>query len=529
MRSYLALDSSPRFLIVLSTGITMAILLVVGGVYSVRKVDGYVSTMFDGNVSTLGHLSNIRSAIFDIRRLHWRTFALREPTQAAEYSREIDAQLAVISKEWALYDPNGISSEQEALFANQIRIELPKAKAMVRESLLRLRGDDYASIVQWYQERIPFLDHLDQLIARDIAANIEQGAQFSALSKQVFTRFVWVAVALFCLGIVAIVGLSLHWRRQRDNAERTSREHLWLVDQVFNITMDSVIITNRLGQITKVNPAFETMTGYTKQEVLGRNPDVLNSGRQSPEFYHEMWQCLIDHGHWEGRLWNRKKNGDLYLESLSITAVPGLKKCDLNYVAVCSDITQQHAEQEFQGYLATHDVLTGLPNRLLFHERLIQALARAHRSGARVAIMFLDLDHFKDINDNLGHAVGDGTLVKVAKRLKSVLRDVDTVARLGGDEFAFIREDIHDVTQIEPVARKLLASVGEPILSEGHQVSVTPSIGVSIYPDHGSMPEELVDQADQAMYEAKKSGKNAVRFFSPASGIANITAAHFDH
>lgn len=254
----------------LSTGITMSILLVVGGIYSVRKVDGYVSAMFDGNVSAIGHLSNIRSAIFDIRRLHWRTFALREPKQTAEYSKEINAQVTVITKEWALYDPYGISSEQETRLANQIRVELPKATAMVRESLLRLRGDDYASIVQWYQERIPFLDHLDQLIALDIATNIEQGAQLSALSKQAFTRFVSVAVALFCLGVMTIVGVVLHWRRQRDNAERKSREHLWLVDQVFNVNHDSVIITNGLGQITKVNPAFETMTGYTEREVLGR-------------------------------------------------------------------------------------------------------------------------------------------------------------------------------------------------------------------------------------------------------------------
>lgn len=524
MRSFLAFDSSPRFLIVLSTGITMAILLVMGGVYSVRKVDGYVGAMFDGNVSAIGHLSNIRSAIFDIRRLHWRTFALRDRTQTIEYSREIDAQLTVISREWALYDPNGVSSGQEMLLANQIRVELPKATAMVRESLLRLKGDDYASIVQWYQERIPFLDHLDQLIARDIATNIEQGAQLAAQSKQVFARFVWVAVALFCLGVMAIVGVALHWRRQRDNAVRKSREHLWLVDQVFNITHDSVIITNRLGQITKVNPAFETMTGYTEHEVQGRNPSVLSSGRQSPEFYQAMWQCLVDQGHWKGRLWNRKKNGDLFLESLSITAIPGLNKSDLHYVAVCSDITQQHMDQEFQGYLATHDMLTGLPNRLLFHERLVQALARAHRGGAKVAVMFLDLDHFKDINDSLGHAIGDATLIKVAKRLKSVLRDVDTVARLGGDEFAFILEDIHDIAQIEPIARKLLASVGKPIQSEGHQVSVTPSIGVSIFPDYGNTPEVLVDQADQAMYDAKKSGKNAVRFFSPDLGIAKIQA-----
>lgn len=512
MRNFLAIDSSPRFLVVLSTGVTLAILLAVGGVFAVKKVDGYVSTMFNGNVATIGHLSTIRSALFDIRRLHWRTFALRDPAQTAEYTQAINAQLAVINKEWALYDPNGISSTKETLLADQIRAELPKASAIVRASLKRLASNDYSA--QWYQARIPYLEHIDQLIARDIDTNIEQAARFSALSQQVFARFVSVAVLLFCLGTVGVAGLALRWRHQRDNAVRRSREHLWLVNQVFNVTLDSVIITDRHGHITKVNPAFYGMTGYTEEEVLGCNPNMLSSGRQSPEFYKEMWQCLIDEGHWKGQVWNRKKNGDFYLESLSITAIAGLNKTDLNYVAVCSDITQQHADQEFQGYLATHDVLTGLPNRLLFRERLTQALARAHRSGLKVAVMFLDLDHFKEINDTLGHGVGDDTLITVAKRLKSVLRDVDTVARLGGDEFAFILEDIHEATQIEPIARKLLAAVGEPILAKGHPVSVTPSIGVSLYPDQGHTPIELVDQADKAMYEAKKSGKNAVRFFT---------------
>ncbi|NUU38424.1 diguanylate cyclase domain-containing protein [Pseudomonas sp. C2B4] len=508
--------TNARVYVVITLSIVLVSALILGGLLTVRRLDSYIRIMYYGNSAPIGHLANIRAAQADVRRLQWRIFATRDTAKAAEYAREINANLSGIAREWQLYYPEGVSSAAEKQIAEQLRLDLPQASMIIWESLRRLKTDGYDKTMDWYQQQMPFLDRLDHLLAEDIDTNISQAAKFAAMSNVIFDRILWIAVALLVLGLIGGIGgvvVSLRWRRQRDDAELKSREHRWLVDQVFNSTKDGVIITDRSGRITKVNPAFTKMTGYTEVDVLGKNPSLWSSGRQTTEFYAEMWRCLLDLGHWEGQMWNRKKSGDIYLESLSITAIPGLDQSELNFAAVCSDITQQHAEQEFQGYLATHDPLTALPNRLLFVERMTQAIARGNRAGSRVAILFLDLDHFKEINDSLGHGIGDGTLMTVATRLKGCLREVDTVARLGGDEFAIVLEDIHEVEQIEPIARKLLASVGEPIVVDGHRVFVTPSIGVSVYPDHGDTPKTLVKLADEAMYVAKNAGKNAIRFY----------------
>ncbi|MGE8064225.1 diguanylate cyclase domain-containing protein [Pseudomonas sp. NPDC089569] len=514
MRSYLIKKSKVKFFAFLTVGMLLAAALIFGGLFTIRELDTYIRSMYYGNTAPIGHLASMRAAQFNARRLQWRIFASNDPVKTAEYAKVMQASLGEMSREWQLYYPEGISSPEEKVVAEQIRIDLPQVLAIMRESVRQLEQGHYDEALKWYQARIPFLDQMDQMLSRDIDLNLAQARTFAVLSQAIFNRIFWITVALFALGSTGGVGLSLYWRRQRDNAEQKSREHLWLVDQVFNITMDGVIITDRQGRVTKVNPAFTRMTGYTEDEVMGQNPSLWSSGRQSQEFYAQMWRSLSESGHWQGQLWNRKKSGDLYLESLAITAIVGLDESDLNYAAVCSDITQQHMEQEFQGYLATHDPLTDLPNRLLFRERLTQAIARGHRAGSQVAIMFLDLDHFKEINDNLGHSVGDATLAAIATRLKGCLREVDTVARLGGDEFAIVLEDIHGIEQIEPIARKLLWSVGKPIFVDRHQVSVTPSIGVSIYPDHGDTPETLVKLADQAMYEAKNAGKNAIKLYA---------------
>ncbi len=512
MRSYLFGKGSLRIHVSLVLGIAISVASVLGGLLAVSKLDGYIQVMYFGNSAPIGHLANIRAAEINIRRLHWRIFALRNPVSTDEYSREIRHYLDVIAREWRLYYPEGVSSAREKRLAAELADAVPQAITIAREFLRRLETGNYESVMLWYQGKIPALDHLDRLLTANIDTNVEQAARFATLSRGVLNQILWIAIALLVLGVAAVSGVVLHWRRQRDSAERKAREHLWLVDQVFNISMDGVIITDHLGRITKVNPAFVKMSGYAEEELLGATPSLWHSGRQSSEFYSEMWRSLSDTGYWQGKLWNRKKSGDLYLESLSITAIRGLNSSEVNYAAVCSDITKQHEEQEFQGYLATHDPLTDLPNRVLFHERLTQAIARGHRAGLQVAIFFLDLDHFKEINDRLGHTVGDATLTAIATRLKACLREADTVARLGGDEFAMVLEDIRDVNEIEPIARKVLESVGEVILSEGHLVSVTPSIGISVYPDHGHIPQVLVKLADLAMYEAKNAGKNAIRF-----------------
>lgn len=517
VRTYLIRKTNASVYVVIALCVVLVSALIVGGLLTVRQLDGYIRVMYYGNAAPIGHLANVRAMEANIRRLQWRIYATHDRSQTDGFIREVNAELNSAAREWQFYYPEGISSPAEKRIAEQLREQLPIAAAVIWESHRRLKSDGLEAAMVWYQDKIPFLDQLDRLLADDIDTNIRQASRFADLSQSIFERILWIAGALLVLGVIGGVGglvVSLRWRRQRDKAEMKSREHLWLVDQVFNNTRDGVIITDRSGSVTKVNPAFTRMTGYTEAEVLGKNPSLWSSGRQTLEFYTEMWRSLLDLGHWEGQVWNRKKSGDLYLEALTITAIPGLNEAELNFAAVCSDITRQHEEQEIQGYLATHDSLTDLPNRLLFVERLTQAIARAHRAGSRVAILFLDLDHFKEINDQLGHGVGDSTLTTVATRLKSCLREVDTVARLGGDEFAMVLEDIHEVAQVMPIARKLLASVGEPIVVDGHRVSVTPSIGVSIYPDHGATPKELVKLADEAMYEAKKAGKNAVRFYN---------------
>lgn len=511
MRAYLNNKNRAKRYPAVSLGIATTVVVLLGGLMMISTFDNYIRMMYNGNSAPIRHLANIRASQSDIRQLQWQVFAHRQAGTTEAYARAVASRLDAIAREWQRYYPEGISSSREKQLAEQLRIALPQARALAHEFLARLQFEDHDSVMRWYEQHTPFFNRLDRLLASALRVNVEQSRQFASNSKQLFNRIFWVALGL-SLVLIALGAFALRWRRQRDAVQRKSIEHLWLVDQVFNITLNGVIITDQSGRITKVNPAFTQMTGYTQAEVLGHKPSLWSSGRQSAAYYADLWQSLIEHGQWQGQLWNRKKCGDLYLESLCITAIRSLDESTLNYVAVCSDITRQQAEQELQGYLATHDSLTDLPNRVLFRERLTQAISRGQRVGSKVAILFLDLDHFKDINDRLGHMVGDSTLITIASRLKGCLRDVDTVARLGGDEFAMVLEDIHDVSQIEPIARNLLASVGQAIVADGHEVYVTPSIGVSVFPDDGEEPDALVKLADKSMYEAKGAGKNAIRF-----------------
>ncbi|MDE1183461.1 EAL domain-containing protein [Paraburkholderia sp.] len=302
--------------------------------------------------------------------------------------------------------------------------------------------------------------------------------------------------------------------RQRDEALITSRYNLRLADRIFESTLDGVMVTNLDGTIERVNPAFTRLTGYTQADVLGRNASVLSSGRQSPVFYRELWRTLTDKGHWQGEIWNRKKSGELFLEYLSISGIYDHDERCTHYAALFSDITQRRIAEEKLNHLATHDALTALPNRVLFIERLNRAIARARRESKRVAVMFIDLDRFKLINDTLGHGIGDETLKVIAGRLKRSVRETDTVARLGGDEFTIVLEEIDDIRHVGQVAQTLLTLAAQPIELGGQPVFVTPSIGISMYPDDGIDPQQLLMQADRAMYEAKDAGKNNFQFFT---------------
>lgn len=292
------------------------------------------------------------------------------------------------------------------------------------------------------------------------------------------------------------------------NAEKTLR----IFARAFESTLEGMMITNAQGQIDIVNPAFSLVTGYTIEEVKGCNPNILQSGHHDKSFYARMWQQLQTTGQWQGEIWNRRKNGETYPEWLNISVIKDPRGNITNYVGIFSDITViKHAEKHFT-HLAHHDALTNLPNRLLFYDRLKQALIKANRHSQIVAIIFIDLDHFKPINDNLGHRIGDLVLQTVAERLKGCVREDDTVARFGGDEFIVILNNINQPTVVATVAQKIIATLSQEFLIEGHQLHIGASLGISIYPNNGRDGEILIKNADEAMYESKRAGRNCYTF-----------------
>jgi diguanylate cyclase (GGDEF)-like protein/PAS domain S-box-containing protein len=288
-----------------------------------------------------------------------------------------------------------------------------------------------------------------------------------------------------------------------------------LLANVFESTTEGILITNSSGKIVMVNQAFSTVTGYELTEIVGKNPRFLKSGRQNPAFYDEMWTRLTESDHWQGEIWNRRKDGEIYLESLSISVVRNLAGEITNYVGMYTDITARKKEEERLQYLATHDPLTNLPNRILFNDRLNQALARAQRNRRLVGLLFIDLDGFKAINDNFGHERGDHLLQAVARRLSGSVRHSDTVARVGGDEFTGLMEELTNVQSASGVAEKILASIGKPFQVGDNQILISASIGISIYPIDGGTGEILLRKADIALYRAKAMGKNRYQFHSP--------------
>ncbi|MCL7939294.1 EAL domain-containing protein [Halomonas sp. ATCH28] len=300
---------------------------------------------------------------------------------------------------------------------------------------------------------------------------------------------------------------------QRDQALAQSREHLQLAERVIDASLEGIIITDALGRIEFVNPAFTHMTGYSLEEAAGRTPAMLSSGRHDDDFYRDMWRTLQDHGYWRGEIWNRRKSGQLYLELLTITAIRNDPGEVTHYAALFTDITHIRENEEQVRRLAYYDPLTRLPNRRLLEDRLDLAIRHAHRHQQRLAVVFLDLDHFKQVNDALGHAVGDELLVKVSQRLRGHLREDDTLARQGGDEFIVLINAVEEVDDVTRVARRLVESVSAPFEVGGQVFRVGCSLGISLYPDDGEEVEVLVRQADAAMYRAKQEGRNTYRLF----------------
>lgn len=296
--------------------------------------------------------------------------------------------------------------------------------------------------------------------------------------------------------------------------ERTKAEAaLKLAASVFDNTMDGVVITDTANIILSVNPAFTAITGYSAEEAIGQKPHMSSSDLHDPDFYRELWVVLRREGRWEGEIWSRRKNGESFLEWLSIVMVTGDDGQPLRYVGVFNDITELRKKDEHVRHLAFHDPLTGLPNRALLLDRLEHRLAFSLREKERLGLMFIDLDHFKHINDTLGHHIGDGLLREVALRLSQCLRESDTVARMGGDEFVILLEHVEEPEAYTNLAQKLIACLAQPMMLDGHALQVSASIGIAGFPEDGTDSVELMKHADAAMYAAKSAGRGTYCLF----------------
>ena len=313
------------------------------------------------------------------------------------------------------------------------------------------------------------------------------------------------------------------WAVMRDISEQRRAEHsLRLAARVFESSGEAIVITDQDNRILSVNRAFSKLTGYSQDEAIGQNPRLLQSGRHEPAFYQQMWERLLGTGHWQGEIWNRRKTGEIYPEWLSITVVRDTQGQILNYIAIFSDISEAKAATQQIEFLAHYDHLTRLANRRLLEQRVDYLIALAARNKKQLALLFIDLDRFKVVNDSLGHAAGDLVLETMAQRLRATAREVDCLARLGGDEFVCVLHDVGEPPDVQAAARRLIAVLDEPIPVAGHLLTVTASIGISLYPSDGVDYETLLKNADAAMYSAKKAGRDRFMFFAASmnSGMA---------
>ncbi|MGB0132491.1 putative bifunctional diguanylate cyclase/phosphodiesterase, partial [Dokdonella sp.] len=313
-----------------------------------------------------------------------------------------------------------------------------------------------------------------------------------------------------------ICGTARNITATRD-AERERR----IVQEVINSMREAVTVCDLEFKFVSVNPAFTRITGWQEHEVVGQSAAVLNCAQHSPEYYQNMRESIAREGLWRGELWQRRKDGEEFLSWLQSSEVRDAHGKRTHYIGVLTDITERKRNEQELRYLANYDTLTGLPNRTLMAERLGHAVIRARRGGRKVAVLFLDLDRFKHVNDSMGHAAGDRMLKAAGSRLRDNVRDGDTVARIGGDEFTVVLEELSDAGEAERVAQKLISAFERPLeLNDGQDVVISPSIGISLYPDHAQTPTDLLKFADTAMYQAKDRGRKTFMVYTETMDAA---------
>ncbi|BDY04620.1 EAL domain-containing protein [Ferrimonas sp. YFM] len=340
---------------------------------------------------------------------------------------------------------------------------------------------------------------------------------------------IWFLIGMLMItfGYLTIIQRSEKARRERERL--TSQKALRIYGNAFESSGDAILIADIENRIFDVNPAFEELTGYTLQEVKGQMTSILSSGETKANVYTEMWHRLTEFGFWSGELWNRRKNGEMYPVWTSITLVTDREESESFYIANYRDISEQKAIQAQISHLAHHDILTGLSNRYSLEERLEQAMFSCTRAQKALAVLFIDLDRFKNINDSLGHQSGDRFLIKVADRIRACVREEDIVARIGGDEFVIVITGLKDQLKVSYVADKLMRVIQQPYQLNNRKLETTASIGICLYPNDAQTVADLLKNADVAMYQAKARGGNNYQYFSPVMSIAANERLELEH
>lgn len=378
---------------------------------------------------------------------------------------------------------------------------------MFRCPLEKLIGSEYVSLVH-PSEREVGQQKLLALLASDIRS-VDLERRYWRADGSEFWGHLTASQKLDSEGKVAgQVGVIM------DITERKQAEsRLQLAANVFTHAQEGITITDADGNIVDVNDTFTRITGYSREEAIGKNPRILKSGRQDQDFYATMWAELKSQGHWNGEIWNRRKNGEVYAEMLSISVVNDADGSPQHYVALFSDITSLKEHQSQLERIAHYDALTGLPNRIVLADRLRQATAQTRRRENLMALVYLDLDGFKLVNDSYGHETGDELLIVLSQRLKEALREGDTLARMGGDEFVAVLTDLSNTRECEVILARLLQAAASPVQVKEFSLRVSASLGVTLFPLDNGDPDTLLRHADQAMYQAKQAGKNRYHLF----------------
>ena len=349
----------------------------------------------------------------------------------------------------------------------------------------------------------------------EAAKELFSGGALSAWESHAITIIVTASIAVIANVFMrrATTRAVVTERLAIEDELRRINDQLRLSDRILKVAEEGVLVTDANGRIEAINPAFTAITGYSEADVLGKQPSLLKSEHHSPDFFRKMWADLIRDRRWSGEIMNRHKNGEVYILWMTVIAIQENDGRVSHYVSVFRNITEAHEKEARIRYLAFHDALTGLHNRLLFEERLAHAINRSRRERAPLAVLFIDLDGFKTINDAYGHDAGDALLKEIGRRIGTwARRDSDTVARLGGDEFVVLIEDFGDETRLSDLVQALVEDVARPVVfGERLLQIISASIGIALYPRDGTTADELMRQSDAAMYLAKTTGKNGFR------------------